>query len=523
MVTVDGTSTGEIIDIAIMDGGTAFVEGDTFRVVGIATTTGFSAASGSVNKIYDNRNDTIRIVGINDYDGRAYNSLYRVTSIPGIKEIEVEPLAPVSPGITTLGLGNDVCAPAAFSVIGPAFDTNNFVYNKDVGLATVTTDYANNFRVNNSVVISGAAQTFYNGSFVCVDKIGLTTVVLQVGVNTVTPATGGTIRLHSGGIRSNFGDLVVGNGRLHGRETPIYAGITTTLSAAITSKTTDTINVSNMTDFGFLIGDYIQVNDEIMRIKTTVSRTSGVTQLKVFRGVYGSIADTHASGSVVQRILFYPIEFRRNSLIRASAHTFEYLGYGPGNYSTAFPDKQTKQLTLEQQITAQAQSTGGGVVNYTGMNDRGDFFIGNKRIASNTGREQVYDTPVQTICGEDPYTVGSTNDVSDFNFVDSSVIKVERNLVVDGGDKSNILSEFNGPVQFTKKVVSTSSEGIEANNIFIQGNAQVSRKITVGIATPSDAGNPGDIVYNANPASGGTVGWVYTTNNEWKTFGTISS
>ena len=523
LVTVDGTSTGEIIDIAIMDGGTAFVEGDTFRVVGIATTTGFSAATGSVNKIYDNRNDTIRIVGINDYDGRAYNSLYRVTSIPGLKEIEVEPLASVSPGITTLGLGNNVCASAAFSFVGPSFDTSNFVYNKDVGLATVTTDYANNFRVNNSVVVSGAAQTFYNGSFVCVDKIGLTTVVLQVGVNTITPATGGTIRLHSGGVINNFGDQIVGNGRLHGREEPIYSGITTTLSAAITSKTTDTINVSNMTDFGFLIGDYIQVNDEIMRIKTTVSRTSGVTQLKVFRGVYGSIADTHVSGSVVTRIKFYPIEFRRNSLIRASGHTFEYLGYGPGNYSTAFPDKQTKQLTLEQQITAQAQTTGGGVVNYTGMNDRGDFFIGNKRIASNTGREQVYDTPVQTISGEDPYTTGSTNDVSDFNFVDSSVVKISRNVVVDGGDKSNILSEFNGPVQFTRKVVSTSSEGIEANNIFIQGNAQVSRKITVGIATPSEAGNPGDIVYNANPASGGTVGWVYTTNNEWKTFGTISS
>ena len=40
LVTVDGTSSSEIIDIAIMDGGSAFVEGDTFRVVGIATTTG---------------------------------------------------------------------------------------------------------------------------------------------------------------------------------------------------------------------------------------------------------------------------------------------------------------------------------------------------------------------------------------------------------------------------------------------------------------------------------------------------
>ena len=103
------------------------------------------------------------------------------------------------------------------------------------------------------------------------------------------------------------------------------------------------------------------------------------------------------------------------------------------------------------------------------------------------------------------------------------VLKVARNFVVDGGDSRDILSEFNGPVQFSQKVTNTSAEGFEANSLFLQGNASVSRQITVGIATPSNAGNPGDIVYNANPEAGGTVGWVYTTNNLWKTFGDISS
>ena len=522
LVTVDGTSSGEIIDIAIMDGGSAFVAGDTFRVVGIATTTGFSAATGTVNKTYNNLNDVITIAGINQFDGRAFNSDYKITSVPAINEVEVVPLAPTSPGVTA-GLGNAVASPGAFTIVGPAFDTSSFVYNKNVGLATVTTDFANNFRVNNSVTVSGASQSFFNGSFICVDKIGLTTVVLDVGINTVSPSTSGTIQLHSNGLQNNAGDIVVGNGKLHGREQPIYAGITTTLSAAISNKTTDTINVNNMTEFGFLIGDYVQVNDEIMRIKTTVSRVGGTTQLKVFRAVYGTIAAIHPVGSVIQRIRAYPIEFRRNSIIRASGHTFEYVGFGPGNYSTAFPDKQTKELSTEQQIISQAQKMSGGVVNYTGMNDRGDFYIGNKRIASITGREQLFNTPVQTVTGEDPFASGASDDVNNFNYSESSVIKIDRNLVVNGGDKTNILSEFNGPVQFTQKVVSTSPEGLEASSLFIQGNAQVSRKITVGIATPSEAGNPGDIVYNANPTSGGTVGWVYTTSNAWKTFGTISS
>ena len=69
LVTVDGTSSGEIIDIAIMDGGSAYVEGDTFRVVGIGKRQLDTQPTGSVNKIYDNRNDTIMVSGINDYDG----------------------------------------------------------------------------------------------------------------------------------------------------------------------------------------------------------------------------------------------------------------------------------------------------------------------------------------------------------------------------------------------------------------------------------------------------------------------
>ena len=119
---------------------------------------------------------------------------------------------------------------------------------------------------------------------------------------------------------------------------------------------------------------------------------------------------------------------------------------------------------------------------------------------------QVYDTSIQTVTGEDPYTVGSKNETSEFNYVEGSVLKVARNFVVDGGDSRNILSEFNGPVQFSQKVTNTSEEGFEANSLFLQGNATVSRQITVGIAKPTNAGNPGDIVYNANPTNGGYVG-----------------
>ena len=70
----------------------------------------------------------------------------------------------------------------------------------------------------------------------------------------------------------------------------------------------------------------------------------------------------------------------------------------------------------------------------------------------------------------------------------------------------NIISEFDDSVVFNNKVTSTSSKGIESNSLFLQGDTTVSRKYTVGIATPSLTGNPGDVVYNANPVKGGYVG-----------------
>ena len=58
--------------------------------------------------------------------------------------------------------------------------------------------------------------------------------------------------------------------------------------------------------------------------------------------------------------------------------------------------------------------------------------------------------------------------------------------------------------------------------MFLQGDSTVSRKYTVGIATPINAGTPGDIVYFENPDQGSYIGWVYTTANDWRRFGNVS-
>jgi hypothetical protein len=109
-----------------------------------------------------------------------------------------------------------------------------------------------------------------------------------------------------------------------------------------------------------------------------------------------------------------------------------------------------------------------------------------------------------------------------FDVLSPLEVSISRSLRVEGGPDNNIISEFDGPVILNNKLTSTSDKGMEAASIFLQGDATVSRKFTVGISTPSLSGNPGDVVYNARPDRGGYLGWVYTNQNDWYRFGNIS-
>ncbi len=511
-VTLDGA--GSITNVKIMDGGSAYGIGNTLTVTGIGTTTGFSTAVITVSNVYNNIGDVVKISGITSTSYQDYNNLYRITevNVGSAKSFGAVSATSVS-GVSTT-VGPTFTANSILYLTGEAIRVNTFAYNNVTGIASITSVNRHGLRVDNKIRITGANQSLYNGEFIVTKNTSLTSFNVRIGVSTSAPAATGTLFVYREGFASNEGVITRDNENLNGRMIPTYAGITTTLSALVSDAVTDEISISNSENLDINIGDYLSINDEIVRVKRNTSSTP--SPIFVIRGVLGTRATNHTINSVIRRIRIEPIELRRHSIMRASGHTFEYVGYGPGNYSTAFPDKQDRQISLQEELLAQSTRKDGGVNFYTGMNDKGISYSGNKRLSAVTGQEEIFDTPIQTVTGED---IGNLPGLNVINAVEGNF---SRSITVEGGVNSKALSSFNGPVVFTNKVTSNSSDGIEAVSLFLQGDASVSRKFTVGISTPILAGNPGDVVYNAEPDGGENIGWVYTRNNIWETFGQIS-
>ena len=510
-ITVNGSGT--ITAIKIMDGGSAYGIGNTLAVTGVTTFAPYTQAVVTVDDIYDNVGDTVRVIGVSSASYAGYNDLYRITGVDvgAAKTVTLESASTVS-GFSG-DVGSTLCDGSYFYSTGEAVRINTLVYNKDVGIATVTTTNRHGLRVDNKVRFTGANEALYNGSFVVNENINLNSFSVKVGVGTIAPTATGTLFAYREGYASNDGVITVDNENLNGRMVPTYAGITTTLSGDMATPNIDEVNLTNLSKLDVNIGDYLMVDDELVRVKTT---TTGSNPLYVFRGVLGTKRTTHTVSSVVRKVSANPIELRRHSIIRASGHTFEYVGFGPGNYSTAFPDKQDRQITFTEELLAQSTKNDGGAVFYTGMNDKGVSYNGNKRLSSATGKEEIFNTPVATVTGED------ISDISGLNVSDATEINVHRSIKVEGGADNKVASEFNGPIIVNNKLTSNSSRGIEAASYYIQGDQTVSRKYTLSGSAPSLSGAPGDVTYYSNPSDGGFVGWVYSVDNDWRRFGSVS-
>jgi hypothetical protein len=236
---------------------------------------------------------------------------------------------------------------------------------------------------------------------------------------------------------------------LFDKETLVAAsGITTTTLTFAVSSPVGAVAITKR----FPLGSYIQIDEEIMRVASSTLSGGGGNEITVIRGALATRQVSHDINSLIRKIKPISIEFRRPSIVRASGHTFEYLGYGPGNYSTGLPQVQSITLTEREEFLVQSQERSGGIVVYTGMNNNGDSFIGNRKTSSSTGEEVTFDNPIPTITGEDPSRLSAVFDE----------VTVKERLVVEGGNSGTILSQFDGPVTFNKEVKFTDTVNVRS-------------------------------------------------------------
>ena len=397
----------------------------------LSTNTGGDALTNANLGTYENL--TVQFTGSNTTD----DSYFRLSTVPGTNQIGI---------ITATGDARPTTDQYAF-IVGPSIMSDADVFVNDIGNIKFVTknniphglvkgnrfrfNQNNNVNVGTFIVNSVTSSTVFTAS---------NTINAPVG----NVALSGWILKH--GLSANDSVSEKGDENLSVRGVELFdneVGIGTTGMVG----TDDTIEVTLLNNkvgiserFGY--GSYAQIGDEIVRIKSSTLVGGNLNKLKVLRGVLGTQKQNHPDGSLFKKIKPLPVEFHRPSILRASGHTFEYLGYGPGNYSTALPQVQIKTLTEKEEFLSQSQERSCGAVVYTGMNNKGDFYIGNQKKSSLTGEEVTFDTPIPTVAGEDPARLSVVFDE----------VTIKERLVVEGGKSNKSLSQFDGPVTFNKDI-----------------------------------------------------------------------
>ena len=207
-------------------------------------------------------------------------------------------------------------------------------------------------------------------------------------------------------------------------------------------------------------------------------------------------------------------ELRRYSILRASGHTFEYLGFGPGNYSTAFPSTQVEVLSPAQVRLSQSLKEAAGVAYYSGVNSDGELFVGNQVINPVTGQITNEDIAQLNVVGEENTTIQTF----------SEVVLTDK-LTVIGGASNQLESVFSGPVTFQKRITNTENVQV-AKLTYANDDGTVLRQTFLaeddGSGQPdidnTQAFNDGDLIYNIDWVAGDSLGWIYEAGT-WYKFG----
>jgi hypothetical protein len=524
-VTVSGAGSS-VTSAEIISGGSGYTTGEAlfFDRTKIGTGDGNARFNIVTSGITSALGNTVQITGIGTTSG-----LYtRIQSIPSTTQISVA---------KTTGDPTLLSSQYVF-VIGASIPINSASYSSSSGITTFTfANYHGLLAGNKFKVIDSSNNNL--GDYIVNVRSGVTSFTAYTGKQLTSPAF---ILKH--GLSANAGISDITGENVGVRDIPFFANDNLTVVAFTDDThirvTTSTTSAGIATAVRFSLGTYIQIDNEILRVTSSSLGGTNNDELTVIRGALGTIKQSHDVGSLIRKINPLSVEFRRPSILRASNQTFEYLGYGPGNYSTSLPQLQVNNLNDTETYLSQSQQKSCGTAVYTGMNNDGDFYIGNKKLNSKTGSEVVFDAPVPSVRGE------SANALS----VIFDEVTVKQRLIVEGGNSNNLLSEFNGPVTFNRFVTINASCNIVGtvnfvnitnststttgalvisggvgigNNLNVGGNTVLTGTLTInggsgGTALRLNSG--GDLVFY-NAANTGLTTVSCDTNNQLKTSGDL--
>jgi hypothetical protein len=400
-----GYTSGEELDFDTATIGAGVGAGLTVSIVGLSSALG----------------DTVQVTGI----GTTSGGYFRISSFPAKNQIAIHHNINTDPRVI----------PGQYLIhVGPTINVASSVFDTTTGITTFTCASGHGLLAGNAFTIRASDNT----------NLGEFLVKEKVGINTFSAVTGSSLSSPGYVLKSFYSANNANPTDFGGRTVTLYANETLKLIEAVTTQTTFAVqSVSGIsTSSRFPVGSYLQVDNEIMRVTSSTLTGTNNNKLTVVRGQLGTVREDHEIGSLIKKIKPLGVEFRRPSVLRASGHTFEYLGYGPGNYSTGLPQVQVRTLTEQESYLAQSQESNGGNIAYTGMNNDGDFFIGNTKYSSSSGTQTTFDIPSPTVRGQDTTRLSVAFDE----------VLIKERIRVEGGSSSTALSQFDGPVTFNNEV-----------------------------------------------------------------------
>ena len=413
---------GSITAIDIIAGGSGYTNGEQLdfdtSVIGAGVGAGITISTVGLSSAIG---DTVQITGI----GTTSGGYFRISSFPAKNQIAIHHRA---------GLDPRIISGQYLSHVGPTITVSSSTFDATTGITTFTCLSAHGLLAGNSFVAKNSSDA----------NLGQFFVKEKVGINTFSAITGSSVSSPGFILKTFYSANNADPANFGGRTVTFYGNETLTLSEDVTTQTSFAVSSATgiSTATRFSVGTYIQIDNEIMRVTSSILTGANNNKLNVARGQLGTLREDHLIGSLIKKIKPIAVEFRRPSVLRASGHTFEYLGYGPGNYSTGLPQVQVRTLTEQESYLAQAQETSGGNVAYTGMDNNGDFFIGNTKYSSSSGTQTTFDIPTPTVTGQNTTRLSVVFDE----------VLVKERIRVEGGSSSTALSQFDGPVTFNNEV-----------------------------------------------------------------------